>query len=211
MKSRPFKSLIRPYAVVRWHGRKVGQEEIVRPSLNPLFCSSPKCPPNQSMRATSTGGQLCFGGQPYIFRLTPANGSGFPAMCPLNTKLVLLLISTLPKVTCMSLRRTSTYFWTSNPGEPDGKLFTCILLYAPCTATRRHFKQCLRKVSSSRVAEETIELNVSSLKLSGIAGRAARSREARGRDGAIRVRKFQQSRHHQPDAAHRVGSVAWWL
>ena len=67
----------------------------------------------------------------------------------------------------------------------------------------------LRKFRLSRVAEETIELNVSSLKLSGIAGgRAARSREARGRDGAIRVRKLQQSPHHQPDAAHRV-LVQW--
>ena len=46
-----------------------------------------KCPPNQSMRATSTGGQLCFGGQPYIFRLTPANGRALDRYVPTKHKI----------------------------------------------------------------------------------------------------------------------------
>ena len=60
----------------------------MRPSLNPLFCSSlqnahliNRCglPPQ--------GGQLCFGGQPYIFRLTPANGRALDRYVPTKRKI----------------------------------------------------------------------------------------------------------------------------
>ena len=88
VKSRPFKNLIQPYAVVRWHGRKVGREEIMRPSLNPLFCS-----PLQNAHRINRyglppqGTQLCFGGQPYIFRLTPANRSALNRYAPIDYKI----------------------------------------------------------------------------------------------------------------------------
>lgn len=180
MKSRPFKSLIRPYAVVRWHGRKVGQEEIVRPSLNPLFCSSlqnahliNRCglPPQ--------GGQLCFGGQPYIFRLTPANGRALDRHVPTKHKIgVTLDIYSAKGDMHESQAHLDLFLGQAILESPMAN--SSLASYCTLPLRRRRedtLNNAFVMFRLSRVAEETIELNVSSLKLSGIAAAERRLAE----------------------------------
>ena len=130
-----------------------------------------KCPPNQSMRATSTGGP------------TPANGRALDRYVPTKHKIgVTLDIYSAKGDMHESQAHLDLFLGQAILESPMAN--SSLASYCTLPLRRRRedtLNNAFVKFRLSRVAEETIELNVSSLKLSGIAAaerRAAEKHEA---------------------------------